>query len=92
MDANKYTRSINLMCPTCGGTEFAMDGEGENIVSARCVSCDRILTADELMRENGELIEANVDEMKDELLKDATRELRDGLKSAFLGSKNIKFR
>lgn len=89
MDADKYARSIAMICPTCGHKDFEHDNEGGQL---RCVSCDRTFTRDELIRENGEVIEAEVAEVKAEVLKDVKSELQGMLRNAFKGSKHIKFK
>jgi hypothetical protein len=50
------------------------------------------MTKDDLIRENGEIIDAHVDEMKDAMLKDAKKEISDMLKKAFKGSVNIRIK
>ena len=89
MDASKYSRSVTMLCPTCGNTNFERDGDNSPL---RCVSCDRVFEREELIRENGEVIEAELDDMKSEVLRDAAKELRDTLRKAFKGSKHIKFK
>ena len=89
MDADKYARSVKMLCPTCGNTDFEHDGENSPL---RCVGCDRIFEREELIRENGEIIEAELDEMKADVLRDAKKELNDTLRKAFKGSKHIKFK
>ena len=90
MDAEKYNRSIALHCSTCGGTDFEYDkAEGGPI---RCTSCDREFTRGELIRENGATIEAQVDEVKKEIVSDMQKDLHDRLRKSFSGSKYIKFK
>jgi ribosomal protein S27E len=89
MDAEKYSRSIAMMCPTCGHEDFEFEQDEGPI---RCTSCSRVFTREELIRENGEVIEAEVDELKADVLKDARKELSEGFRKAFQGSKHIKFR
>ena len=91
MDEEKYRRSISMHCSTCGGTEFEYDKNVED-GPIRCVGCDRVFTKNELIRENGERIETEVDEVKQEVLRDAKKEISDTLREAFRGSKHIKFR
>lgn len=82
-----HSRSVSMRCSTCGGEQFEYDNEVED-GPVRCVGCDRVFTREELIRENGEHIEANVDEVKQEIVSD----LRATLRNAFKGSKNITFR
>lgn len=87
MDADKYSRSISMRCSTCGGKDFEFDAEIEN-GPIRCVACDRVFTREELIRENGALIDEHVDEVKSEIVDD----LRSSFRKAFSGSKFIKFK
>jgi uncharacterized Zn finger protein len=91
MDAEKYNRNISMNCPTCGSTQFsgAEDDSGELVT---CASCGRVLTRDELLRENSENIAVNVEEVKAQVLKDISKQLQDSLKKAFKGSKNIRIK
>jgi hypothetical protein len=89
MDDEKYSRSVKLICSTCASGDFEYEDENGPY---RCVSCDRVFTREELMGENGHIIDAHVEEMGAEVLKDAEREIRDMLGKAFSGSKNIKFK
>ena len=57
MDASKYSRSATMLCPTCGNTDFEHDGDNSPL---RCGGCDRVFEREELIRENGEIIEARV--------------------------------
>ncbi|APR51915.1 hypothetical protein CA223_07265 [Sphingomonas koreensis] len=66
MDAGKYNRSISMQCPTCGGTDFAQDDS--SIV--KCASCDREMTKDELREANGDRIQAELEVIKAEVMKD----------------------
>ena len=94
MDPNKYSRNIELICPTCGGTQFEYDGinmDGEN-AAVRCISCDRIMTKSELIQENSENIEKHAEEIGQLALNDAAKELTEGLKRAFSGNKYIKIK
>jgi hypothetical protein len=89
MDASKHSRSVAMICPTCSHTEFEHDSDSSPL---RCVGCDRVFEREELIRENGEVIEAELDEMKSEVLRDAAKEFRDTLRKAFKGSKHIKLK
>ncbi|MEH6595201.1 MAG: hypothetical protein V7736_06595 [Colwellia polaris] len=91
MDSEKYNRSIVLNCPTCGNSDFETS-EDENNPLVKCVSCNREMTKDDLINENGENIEFNVDEIADEVIKDVSNDLSKMLKNAFKGSKNIKMK
>ncbi len=93
MDTEKYNRSVALLCPTCGGTQFSPvspdDIESE---LQRCASCGREITRDELIRENSENIDEHAKEIEKEVTKDIALELKKQLASAFRGSKFIKLK
>lgn len=91
MDSGKYSRSIKLLCPTCGHGDFEYDRAVED-GPIRCTFCDRVFIREELVRENGEIIDSEVSEVKAEIVADFQKELRDSMRKAFSGSKHIKFR
>lgn len=72
-----YNRSVSMICPTCGGTDFSFE-QDDSLV--RCAGCDRVLTRDELTRENCFQIDSAVDAMKKEIVADVTRDLREMIK------------
>jgi transcription initiation factor TFIIIB Brf1 subunit/transcription initiation factor TFIIB len=89
MEDGKYNRSIALLCPTCGHKDFERDDEHGPI---RCTSCDRVFTREELIRENGPVIEAEVEEVKAEVVADLRKHLHDSLATAFKGKKGVRFK
>jgi predicted RNA-binding Zn-ribbon protein involved in translation (DUF1610 family) len=91
MDAEKYNRSVTLLCPTCGGTQFSpVSPDNTESELQKCASCAREITRDELIRENSENISEHVNEIKKEVTNDIANELKKQLASAFKGSKFIK--
>ncbi|WP_229710718.1 ECs_2282 family putative zinc-binding protein, partial [Novosphingobium indicum] len=72
---DNYDRSISLQCPTCGGTDF----EQNDTEQVKCYRCERVLTKAELREANNGLVEAEVEDLKAELLKD----VRDDFKKMF---------
>lgn len=91
MGADKYNRTIQMHCPTCGSTQFS-GAEDESSKLFICSSCDRSLTRDELLRENSENIAENIEAVKAQVVKDITKQLQDSLKKAFKGSKTIRIK
>jgi len=93
MNPEKYNRSIKLLCPTCGCSDFSYEeGSDETIQVMTCASCGREFDKDELIRENSENIDENLSEIKEEVVKDAAEELRKYLRKAFFGNKNIRLK
>ena len=79
---NKYDRSILLICPVCGNSQFEMLNEYKN-PSYRCSDCSNIFTKEQLLSENEENIEANKNEMVEEYLVDFEKDLQKKLKKLF---------
>lgn len=93
MDSEKYNRSVSLLCPTCGCSQFETSGGvDETVEMTKCTSCGRVATKDDLMRDNTENISEHVQEIGAEITKDFAAELRKSLKGALSGNKFIKFK
>lgn len=93
MNPEKYQRSVEALCSTCGSSLFVHEaGDGEAMEVTKCASCARQLTKDELLRENVENFEAHEREMALTVSKDIADELRNSLRKAFSGNKNIRLK
>lgn len=90
MNLDKHSRTITLHCPTCTGTDFESDSPESHSVT--CVGCDRVISRDELRRENEENIQTHLDEIKQKIKKDVADDLRKRLQNAFKGSKGFKLK
>lgn len=91
MDPEKYNRSVTLLCPTCGSSQFSQSDENEpDTALVTCASCGRELTKAELIRENTENIDEHVKEIGEQVVEDLQHELKKSLAAAFKGSKFIK--
>jgi len=90
INAEKLNRTIELVCPTCGGTQFSHDGDVSTVETVKCAVCGRETTKDALIEENRENIAAHANEIGKEAAKKVAAELRRSLKQAFNGSKFIK--
>jgi DNA-directed RNA polymerase subunit M/transcription elongation factor TFIIS len=66
------------MCPTCGNRELPADDNEEMIV---CGSCNREFTKDELIHENSEVIEAEIEEITEEILDDFNKTFKNLFKN-----------
>jgi transposase-like protein len=76
-----FSIHIGLACPTCGCTEFkskqpAVNEEYTDDWPFTCAHCDRTFTRKELVETNAGSIDAAVDDMKDEIIDAAARELK----------------
>lgn len=90
MDAEKYSRAITLLCPTCGSTDLTAQGADDGAQIAVCSSCGLEVSRDDLIRENSENIAAHVSEIGQQLSRDFAAEMKKSLKKVFSGRKNFK--
>jgi uncharacterized Zn finger protein len=80
------SRKIPLHCPVCGNDQFSsVDDSNDNLSDApdetkiKCSDCGAIHTKAELINENQNIINANIEDVKREALK----ELKKQVKKAF---------
>lgn len=93
MDVAKYSRSVSLLCPTCGGTQFETEKGADGVVElTKCAVCKRVITKDDLIQENSENISEHVKEMGKQITEDLAKELKATLAKAFRGNKNIRIK
>lgn len=93
MKDENHNRNVSLLCPTCGCSQFSYkNGVDETIEIAKCASCGREVTKDELIHENSENISEHVKEIGKSVTDDIAKQLRESLKKAFKGSKNIRIK
>lgn len=78
-----YNREITLLCPLCGNDQFESldveDGEeltAPDTIRFKCSDCNSIYTKAELIENNNESIEANVEEIQKEVIKDLEKRLK----------------
>ena len=91
MNNDKYSRNIELRCPTCGGSQFEYDDDIDaDHAIVRCIGCDRTMTKDELIKENAENIDEHAKEIGKEAMDDLAKKMKKDLKKAFKGSKYVK--
>ena len=67
---------ICLKCSVCGNDQFsAIDesiqdiSEAEGDVEVKCSDCGKVVTKDELLEENSYIIEANIEDFKNDIMK-----------------------
>lgn len=76
-----------MICPICGNDQFsATDVEVEDLSNAeddiriQCSDCKTIFTKAELIEENQEVINANIEEIKQEVIKEIENDFRNAFK------------
>jgi uncharacterized Zn finger protein (UPF0148 family) len=80
MRSENYDRSLKLNCSTCGNSVFEYKDQSGPL---RCNSCNRVFTRDELISENGEMIEAEADKMKAQVMTDLRKSIADKFGKGF---------
>ncbi len=89
INAEKYSRSVAMSCPTCGGGQFEHDPENlDDTALIKCASCQLTLTRAQLVEANNENVSEHLSEMGKEMVED----LKNDLKKAFFGNKHIKIK
>lgn len=76
---------VSLTCPTCGCTEFKSeqleeDEEYTDDWPFTCAHCGKTFTRKELIEANTESIDAAVNDIKDEIVEAAAKELEETFK------------
>lgn len=90
MDMEKYTKSVPMLCPTCGCSDYEIEeGVDQTIEIMKCASCGRTLSKDELIRENSENINAHLQETAAEAQKEIIKKFKDDLRKTFKNNKYI---
>lgn len=78
---NLESRKVTLYCPVCGNDQFILH-DIDNLLDApddtliQCADCKKTLTKAELIEENQDVINANIEEVKNEAIKEINKELR----------------
>lgn len=81
MSDDSYSRNVELVCPTCGGSQFEHDDDIEtSTAEVRCIGCNTRMTKEDLIAANAENIEEHVKEIGDEVVKDAQKRLKQAFK------------
>lgn len=84
-----YSRSLELLCPTCAGSSFEFDKDIDQAVRTyQCGGCGNSFSHEHLMQSNSARIDAEVEAIGEEVLGDAMKELR----KAFASNKFIKIK
>ena len=80
---NIENRRVTLYCPICGNDQFlSLDCALEDLFDSpddyrvQCADCKSIITKAELLEGNQDIINANIEEIKQEVLEDVERRLK----------------
>lgn len=76
-------RNVTLYCPTCGNDLFSYTDvgtddllEAPDEVKIQCTDCKCIYTKEELIEANQDIINANIEEVQQNLIKDIEKSLK----------------
>lgn len=81
------SRKVTLYCSVCGNDQFSTldDGiddlmEAPDSTKIKCSDCGRVFTKAELIEENQNVINANIEDIKNEAMKELEKELAKAFK------------
>ena len=76
-------RNVTLYCPICGNDQFSCIDESidnlsdaPNDVTLKCSDCGSIFTKGELIESNQDIINANIEDIKQEAIKELEKKLK----------------
>lgn len=74
---------ISMKCNICGNDQFStVDENVEDLQNApdetevKCSDCGRVTTKEQLIEENSEIIDANMDDFKEEIMKQLQKDFK----------------
>lgn len=80
-------KQIKMICSVCGNDQFsAVDEEIHDMLHApdeteiKCSDCGRVTTKEQLIEENSHIIDANVRDFEDDIIKQLEKDLRKAFK------------
>lgn len=75
--------SIGMKCSTCGNDQFStVDESIEDMLNApdetevKCSDCGRVTTKEQLLEENSHIIDANIEDFKDEIVRQLQKDFK----------------
>lgn len=76
-------KNVSMKCMVCGNDLFSMvHDSNEDIENApdetevKCSDCGRVTTKEQLIEENSEIIDANMDDFKEEIMKQLQKDIK----------------
>lgn len=78
-----FEMNISLQCSICGNDQFSpVDESIEDMHDApddtliKCSDCQRIVTKEQLIEENSNIINANMEDLKEQAIKELEKEIK----------------
>lgn len=79
--------SISLKCCVCGNDQFStVDETIEDMLDAtdhtliKCSDCGRVVTKEQIIEENSHIIDANIEDLKKDIVKQVEKDLKKAFK------------
>jgi uncharacterized Zn finger protein len=76
-------KNISMKCSVCGNDQFSIIGESvEDMQKAsddtevKCSDCGRVITKEQLIEDNSQIIDANMDDFKEEIMKQLQKDIK----------------
>jgi uncharacterized Zn finger protein len=76
-------KSVSMKCSICGNDQFStVDESIEELQDApdetevKCSDCGRVVTKEQLIEDNSHIFNANMDDFKDEIIKQLQKDLK----------------
>lgn len=69
------SRNVKLNCPICGSDQFEYDSELESTIY-KCSDCSKEFTKDELLEGNEDKINATIEDIKKDAIKEIEKEFK----------------
>lgn len=88
---DSYDKSINLLCATCGDSNFEMNEDRSWIKCPRC-GREYLNGYNELVELNQERINNDIEQLKSEVKEDLQKDLKLMFKKALRNNKYFKFK
>jgi len=84
---NIENRKVTLYCPICGNDQFSFINDyTDNLSDApdgakiKCSDCGNVMTKSELIESNQDILNANIEDIKQDAIKELEKELKKSLK------------
>lgn len=77
-----YNRTIKMICPLCGNDQFSTLDHVDNLLNAsddtkiQCADCKKVFTKAQLLEENQYIVDENIEEVKNEVIKDLEKQFK----------------
>lgn len=79
---NDIEKKFSVRCIVCGSDQFYLDDNMDDLINApdeteiKCADCGRVYTKSELINENSDIINANIDDLKDEIISEIKKDFK----------------